>query len=44
MDNHGGIKVSDFSEAVKELVADKGISEELVLKTIEMADYAMPCQ
>ncbi|RKX91102.1 MAG: transcription termination/antitermination protein NusA [Spirochaetes bacterium] len=37
MDNHGGIKVSDFSEAVKELVADKGISEELVLKTIEMA-------
>ena len=22
MDNHGGIKVSDFSEAVKELVAD----------------------
>ena len=29
--------MNDFSEAVKELVADKGISEELVLKTIEMA-------
>ncbi len=28
---------NDFAEAVKELVADKGISEELVLKTIEMA-------
>jgi len=28
---------NEFSEAVKHLVADKGISEELVLKTIEMA-------
>lgn len=27
----------DLSEAVKQLVADKGISEELILKTIEMA-------
>ncbi len=27
----------EFAEAVKELVADKGISEELILKTIEMA-------
>jgi len=29
--------VDEFDEAVKKLVADKGISEELVLKTIEMA-------
>jgi N utilization substance protein A len=28
---------NEFAEAVKQLVADKGISEELVLKTIEMA-------
>jgi len=27
----------EFAEAVKQLVADKGISEELILKTIEMA-------
>jgi N utilization substance protein A len=27
----------EFADAVKELVADKGISEELILKTIEMA-------
>jgi N utilization substance protein A len=33
----GGIMANELSEAVKQLVADKGISEELILKTIEMA-------
>jgi len=33
----GGVMASDLSEAVKQLVSDKGISEELILKTIEMA-------
>jgi N utilization substance protein A len=33
----GGNMAGEFADAVKELVADKGISEELVLKTIEMA-------
>jgi len=33
----GGNMAGEFADAVKELVADKGISEDLILKTIEMA-------
>jgi N utilization substance protein A len=33
----GGVMAGELAEAVKQLVSDKGISEELILKTIEMA-------
>ena len=29
--------INEFAEAVNQLVANKGISEELVMKTVEMA-------